>query len=176
MLRCLNYKKLNVEWFTENQAFSPSIWFGFSPLYREQVVSLSQSSCVAGRAYWWKSGRGVAKSHDSENTWSSINRSILSALDSSNGFMKRISPGELWCRRIFKSVRSGPTAGGRTRAAGPEDPWGGKGNRADAQRHQCSAILWRLCAVALLRTTYYCCSTIHQLILALLLQIILFYF
>ncbi len=64
--------------------------------------------------------------------------------------------------KISKASVTGPTAGGRTRAAGPEDPRGGKGNRADAERHQCSAILWRWCAVALLRTTYYCCSTTHQ--------------
>ncbi len=59
--------------------------FGLSPtpppLSRQQVVSLSQSSCVSpvehtsGRG---GEGRAGAKSYEGENAWSSINQLILS--------------------------------------------------------------------------------------------------
>jgi hypothetical protein len=51
------------------------IWFLPPPLSRQQVVSLSQSSCLTQGG-----GEGVegAKSYDREKAWSSIKHSILS--------------------------------------------------------------------------------------------------
>jgi hypothetical protein len=60
--------------------FLAVVWFGSFltpfPLFRQQVVSLSQSSCPA---YLRESGgRGGAESYDGENARSSINHSMLS--------------------------------------------------------------------------------------------------
>ncbi len=76
---CLCIRAENIEWFIEDQAFSPPS----PPLFRQQDVSLSQSSSVPpveltyGRG---GGGGGGAKSYDGEKAWSSINHSILSAL------------------------------------------------------------------------------------------------
>ncbi len=74
----LNFKVLvpeSIEWFKEDQAFSQSYVLASpppNPLFRQQVVSLSQSSCVSpvqltdGRG--GKRG-GEAKSYDVKKAW-----------------------------------------------------------------------------------------------------------
>ncbi len=63
--------------------FLAIVWFGSSPipfpLSRQQVVSLSHTSCASSvhRAFWREGGGGVVKSYDKEKAWSSINYSIL---------------------------------------------------------------------------------------------------
>ncbi len=59
--------------------FLAAVCFGSSPT--PSPLSVSHSSCVAGRAYWLErgdvgGGRG-AQSYDGEKAWSSINHSIL---------------------------------------------------------------------------------------------------
>jgi hypothetical protein len=67
--------------FIENQAFSPSYNLAPPTPFRQQAVSLSQSSSLSpvelndGR---WGGGGGGAKSFDNEKAWSSVNNSILS--------------------------------------------------------------------------------------------------
>ncbi len=66
--------------------FLAVVWFGSSPhpvpLFHQQVVSLSQSSCVSPVELTDGRGRGMvggwAKSYDGEKAWSSINQLILS--------------------------------------------------------------------------------------------------
>ncbi len=79
----------SVERFIEDQAFLRSYDSAPrpppSPFSHQQVVSLSQSSCVTGQAYWRGGGGGGwggglrSKPYDSEKVWPSINHSILSA-------------------------------------------------------------------------------------------------
>jgi hypothetical protein len=70
----------SIERFIEDQAFSPSYDLAPLPPYplsRQQVVSLSQSSCVPcllrGELGQGEGG-GEAKSYDGEKAWSPINR------------------------------------------------------------------------------------------------------
>ncbi len=73
--------------FTKHQDFSPSYDLAPPPPPRRfpsaSCLSFSDFLCVASRAYWreisGEGGRG-AKSYDDEKAWSSVNRSILSAL------------------------------------------------------------------------------------------------
>jgi hypothetical protein len=72
----------SVEWFIEEQTFSPSYDMTRPPLSLQQVVSLSQSCCVSlvELTYGKRAGGvgGGAKSYDGENSWSFINHSIHS--------------------------------------------------------------------------------------------------
>jgi hypothetical protein len=68
-----------------------------SPLSRQQVVFLSQSSCVhvTGRAYRRERERrvgGGAKSYNGEKAWSSINNSILSDIQYSTPILILLAP------------------------------------------------------------------------------------
>jgi hypothetical protein len=66
----------SIEWFIEDQAFPCMIW----PL--QQVVSLSQSSCVSPVELMTREGGiGGPKSIDGEKAWSCINSLILSDRD-----------------------------------------------------------------------------------------------
>jgi hypothetical protein len=75
----------SIECFIQDQAFSPLFHLAppspLPPLYRQQAVSLSQSSCVSsveltdGRG----GGRGAKSSYDDKKAWTSIHHSILSA-------------------------------------------------------------------------------------------------
>jgi hypothetical protein len=98
------------------RSFLDVVLFGFSPipspLFREQVVSLSQSSCVShveltdGRGWWGGGGAGLGeepKSYDSEKGWSSLNYSILSETPRCDGGSRRNSqPGR---QRVIRSRR-----------------------------------------------------------------------
>ncbi len=75
------------EWFIEGPGFLAVIWFGSSPnpfpLSRQQVISLSQSSCVCCRSSLLtvevEERVGEESNHTTaEKAWSSINHSILS--------------------------------------------------------------------------------------------------
>ncbi len=71
----------SIEWLIEEQAFSPSYDFSPpTPRSRQQVVPLSQSSCVSpvNLTEWGGGGRG-AKLYGREKAWSSINHSIFYA-------------------------------------------------------------------------------------------------
>jgi hypothetical protein len=63
----LSLRPVSIEWFTEDQAFSPSYNSAphppTSPIYRQQDVPLYQSSCmcVAGQAYLRERGEGGGK-------------------------------------------------------------------------------------------------------------------
>ncbi len=76
---CLRVAAESIEWFIEDQAFALSYDFAPPPSPRPPASchSFSVFRGVAGQAYW--RGGGGAKSYDSENAWSSINHSILSA-------------------------------------------------------------------------------------------------
>ncbi len=66
-----------IEWFLEDQAFSPSYDFAppqTHPLPSSCCLSFSVFLCVAGRAW----GVVADKSYDGEKAWYSINHSILS--------------------------------------------------------------------------------------------------
>ncbi len=56
------------------------IWLLANPLSLQQVVSLSQYSCLSSVERGVEGGRG-AKSYDRKTIWSSINHSILSAVN-----------------------------------------------------------------------------------------------
>ncbi len=69
-----SYKE-SIEWFIEDQAFTPP---PPSPISRQQVFSLSQSPLrVAGRAYCQERGRGVGEEPNHLKAGSFINHSIL---------------------------------------------------------------------------------------------------
>ncbi len=68
----------SIEWFIENQASTPRYNLAPSPLSRQQVVSLSQSSCVRRLLRRERGIGGGDKSYDVEKAWSPVNHSILS--------------------------------------------------------------------------------------------------
>ncbi len=71
----------SIEWFIEDQAFSPSYDLApcsLPPPPSATCLSFSVFLCVADGAYWRESGVGWgANSYDGEKAWYSINHSIL---------------------------------------------------------------------------------------------------
>ncbi len=95
--------------------FLDVVWFGssptLSPLSRQQVVSLSLSSCVSPvNLTDWREiggfGGGGAKSYEGEKVWSSINHSILSAHTAQTGFILVCQwfPARVWTVSTFPFV------------------------------------------------------------------------
>ncbi len=92
-----------IDLFIEDQAFS--WWYDLTPPHplpplpsRQQVVSLSQSQCVAGRAYWreWLRGGGGSQITHSRESLSSINNSLLSAYRHYQTVLSALPKCTLW--------------------------------------------------------------------------------
>jgi hypothetical protein len=76
------FKLDNIELFMEDQAFSLSYELAPNPppplLFRQEIVPLSQSTCVSPVELTDKGGGGRgAKSYGSDKVWSSLNNFIL---------------------------------------------------------------------------------------------------
>ncbi len=83
----------SIEWFIEDQAFSPSIIWLLSllPLLSISCLSFSVFLCCQSSLLRGEGGGGGAKSDDSEKAWSFINHSMRSGLHLNIGSSKTTS-------------------------------------------------------------------------------------
>jgi hypothetical protein len=86
MFKISRGKPESIEWFLEDQYFSPSNYFWLlphplPPLPSASCLSFSVFLCVDYRSIYWRESRGGAKSYEDEKARSSINSSILSGVN-----------------------------------------------------------------------------------------------